>query len=125
LLEPIPKDQLHASKKLAKIEEQEDMLLLEFEDGSEVQADALIGADGIFGSVRAHVLGADHEAVKPVAAGWAGAMNIVPYPKAEAKLGAEILDENRQYGWVSDGGIFIHDSIMGGKMVQCIGTSVN
>jgi len=125
LLEPIPKDQLHASKKLAEIEKQEERLLLKFEDRSEVQADALIGADGIFRSVRAHVLSVDHEAVKPVAAGWARAMNMAPYPKAEAKLGAEILNENRQFGWVSDGGIFIHDSIMGGKMVQCIGTSVN
>ncbi|KAH7082303.1 hypothetical protein FB567DRAFT_630703 [Paraphoma chrysanthemicola] len=125
LLEPIPKDRLHASKKLAEIKSQEEGLLLKFEDGSEVLAHALIGADGIFGSVRAHVLGADHEAVKPVAAGWAGTMNMVPYAKAEAKLGAEILNENRQFGWVSDGGIFIHDSIMGGKMVQCIGTSVN
>jgi salicylate hydroxylase len=91
LLKPIPKNRLHASKKLTGIEMQEEMLLLKFEDGSEVQADALIGADGIFGSVRAHVLGPDHEAVKPVAAGWAGAMNMVPYIKAEAKLGAEIL----------------------------------
>ena len=125
LLEPIPKDRLHAGKKLAEIQRYQERLLLKFEDGSEVQADALIGADGVFGSVRAHVLGADHDAVKPVAAGWAGAMNMVPYAKAEAKLGAEILNENRQYGWVSDGGIFIHDSVMGGKMVQCIGTSVN
>ncbi|CAO2654521.1 Nn.00g112540.m01.CDS01 [Neocucurbitaria sp. VM-36] len=125
LLEPIPKDRLQASKKLAEIKQQEEGLLLKFEDGSKVQVDALIGADGIFGSVRAHVLGADHEAVKPVAAGWAGAMNMVPYPKAEAKIGAEILNENRQFGWVGDGGIFIHDSIMGGKMVQCIGTSVD
>jgi salicylate hydroxylase len=125
LLEPIPKDRLHAGKKLMGIEEQNESLMLKFEDGSEVQADALIGADGIFGSVRAHVLGAGHEAVKPVAAVWAGAMNMVPYPKAEAKLGAEILKENRQFGWVSDGGIFIHDSIMDGKMVQCIGTSVS
>lgn len=99
--------------------------MLKFEDGSEAQADALIGADGIFGSVRAHVLGVDHEAVKPVAAGWAGAMNMVPYARAEALLGADILNERRQFGWVSDGGIFIHDVIMGGKMVQCIGTPVN
>jgi salicylate hydroxylase len=125
LLQPIPKGRLHAEKKLAKIGIQEDGLLLRFEDGAEVQVDALIGADGIFGTVRTHILGAAHAAVKPVPAGWAGAMNMVPYPKAEAKLGAEILKENRQYGWVSDGGIFIHDSIMGGKMVQCIATSVN
>jgi salicylate hydroxylase len=125
LLEPIPKDRLHAGKKLAAIEQQEGRLLLKFEDGFEIQADALIGADGIFGSIRAYVLGADHEAVKPVAAGWADVMNMVPYPKAEAKLGAEILNETRQFGWVTDGGIFIHDCIMGGKMVQCIGVSVN
>jgi salicylate hydroxylase len=124
LLEPISKDRLHANKKLANIEEQEEKVLLKFEDGSEVQADALIGADGIFGSVRVHVLGADHDAVKPVAADWAGAWNMVPFSKAEAKLGAEILSENRQFGWVSDGGFFLHDFTMGGKMVQCIGTSV-
>jgi salicylate hydroxylase len=125
LLEPISKDRLHAGKKLAAIEEHGKRLLLKFEDGSHAQADALIGADGIYGSVRAHVLNADHEAVTPVAAAWAGAMNMVSYAKAEEKLGAEILNENRQFGWVSDGGIFIHDSLMGGKMVQCIGTSVN
>jgi salicylate hydroxylase len=125
LLKPLPKDRLHANKKLSKIEEQKEGLLLKFEDGSGVHADALIGADGIFGTIRAHVLGADHEAVRPVPAGWAGVMNMVPYPKAEAKLNTDFLDDNRQYGWVSDGGIFIHDSIMGGKMVQCIGTSVH
>jgi salicylate hydroxylase len=58
----------------------------------------LLARMAIFGSVRAHVLGADHEAVKPIAAGWAGAMNMVPYAKAEAKLGAEILNKNRQFG---------------------------
>ncbi|KAH7381500.1 hypothetical protein DE146DRAFT_749137 [Phaeosphaeria sp. MPI-PUGE-AT-0046c] len=102
LLDPIPKDCLHAGKKLVKI----------------------TNPDGIFGTVRAHVLGEKHEAVKPVAADWAGVMNMVPFPKAEANLGAETLTDNRQYGRVSDGGILIHDSVMGGKMVQCIGTSV-
>ncbi|KAH7408781.1 hypothetical protein DE146DRAFT_786177 [Phaeosphaeria sp. MPI-PUGE-AT-0046c] len=125
LLEPLPKDRLHANRKLSKIEDQEEGLLLTFEDGSEACADALIGADGIFGTLRAHVLGADHEAVKAVPAGWAGAMNMVPYAKAETKLAADFLNDKRLYGWVSDGGIFIHESITGGKMVQCIGTSVN
>lgn len=125
LLEPIPDAQLHANKKLESIEEQSQGLLLRFEDGSTVHADGLIGADGIFGFVRSHVLGADHAAVKPISAGWAGAMNMVPFDKAEAKLGTEVFKENRQYGWVGENGIFIHDSIMNGKMVQCIGTFVN
>ena len=112
LLEPIPKETQHAGKKLSEIKINGDTLLLRFQDGDEIQADALIVADGIFGTVRAHVLGANHKAVKPVAAGWAGAMNMVAYSIAEAKLGAEILNDGRQYGWVTDGGIFIHDTVI-------------
>lgn len=97
LLEPISKEQLHPKKKLSEIQKRGERLLLKFEDGAEVEADALIGADGIFGTVRTHVLGANHDAVQPVAAGWAGAMNMVPYSKAEAKLGGEILSQNQQF----------------------------
>jgi salicylate hydroxylase len=116
---------MHTNKKLVAIDEQPNGLLLTFEDGSTIATDALIGADGIFGFVRSHILGKDHAAAKPVPAGWAGAMNLVTYTKAQSKLGAEILQQNRQYGWVGENGIMIHDSIMDGKMVQCIGTSVD
>jgi salicylate hydroxylase len=39
-------------------------------------------------------------------------------------LGREWFEEDRQYGWVGPGGIFIHDLANDGKMVQCIGTTV-
>ena len=107
-----------------KIDNLIDALKLHFEDGSSEVVDALIGADGIFGFVRQHVLGLDHPATKPVPAGWSGLVNMVPYPKGVAKLGAEVLEEHRQYGWVGDGGIFIHDSIAN-KLVMCIGTRVD
>lgn len=125
LLEPIPRSTMHAKKKLVKIDEQSEGLLLKFDDGSTISADTLIGADGIFGFVRSYILGDDHQALKPVPAGWAGAMNMVPLPQAQGKLGAELLQQNRQYGWVGENGIMIHDSVMDGKMVQCIGTSVD
>lgn len=85
-------------------------LLLKFQDGHKVQVDALVSADGILGTIRAHVLTAGHVAVKP-------------YSKAEAKLEPNILKDGRQHGWVTDGGIFVDDFIMGGKIAQCIGTS--
>ncbi|KAF2648246.1 FAD/NAD(P)-binding domain-containing protein [Lophiostoma macrostomum CBS 122681] len=125
LLEPVSRSTMHTNKKLVSIDEQTNDLLLTFEDGTTITTDALIGADGISGFVRSHVLGSDHGAVKPVHAGWAGVMNLVPIAKAQSKLGAEVLQQNRQYGWMGENGIMIHDSIMDGKMVQCIGTSVD
>ncbi|KAF2121027.1 hypothetical protein BDV96DRAFT_484648 [Lophiotrema nucula] len=125
LLEPIPRENMHANKKLVAIEQQPHGLTLKFEDGTSESADALIGADGIFGFVRSYVLGDNHPALKPVAAGWAGAMNMVPFAKARDTLGPESFKINRQYGWVGENGLMIHDLINNGEMVQCIGTSVD
>ncbi|KAI4150841.1 MAG: hypothetical protein LQ340_003864 [Diploschistes diacapsis] len=60
LLAPLPQESLHADKKLEKIEEFNDgSLKLQFQDSSSTVVDTLIGADGIFGSVREHILGSD------------------------------------------------------------------
>jgi salicylate hydroxylase len=127
LLEPIPSENMHANKRLVAIDDspQGQGLVLTFEDGTSTHVDVLVGADGIFGFVRSYILGADHPAVKPVAAGWAGVVNLVPFSKAEEKLGSRWFEENRQYGWVGPNGIMIHDLNSDGKMVQCIGTSVD
>ena len=83
----LPQGSLHADKKLEKIEEFNDRSLsLQFQDSSSTVVDTFIGADGIFGSVREHILGSD-PSVKPVPAGWAGTVNMVPFSKATAKLG--------------------------------------
>ncbi|KAF2228799.1 FAD/NAD(P)-binding domain-containing protein [Viridothelium virens] len=125
LLAPMPPEIMHANKKLSAIEEHSNALVLQFEDGSTAETDALIGADGLFGSVRSHVLGADHPAVKPVAAGWAGAHNLVSYDTASNKLGRELFEEDRQYGWIGEGGLFMHDVLNDRKIVQCVGSSVD
>lgn len=127
LLEPVPSEYMHTNKKLVAIDDapQGNGLVLKFEDGTTTSVDALIGADGIFGYVRSHILGMDHPAVKPVAAGWAGSANLVPFEKARDELGAQWFEENRQYGWVGPKGIMIHGLTNDGKMVQCHGTSVD
>jgi 2-polyprenyl-6-methoxyphenol hydroxylase-like FAD-dependent oxidoreductase len=52
LLSRLPSEQLHCSKKLVNITETEQCSQLEFADGSFVQADIVIGADGVFSKVR-------------------------------------------------------------------------
>ena len=73
---------MHTSKKLVRIDQQAAKVTLAFEDGATVTVDALIGADGIFGFVRSHILGANHSALKPVLTGWAGVMKMVPLEDA-------------------------------------------
>ena len=123
LLAPLPRDVLLASKKLIAIEEAEDELTLHFEDGSSHTVDALIGADGIFSRVRAHILG-DSPSAKAVASGWWGCRRLVPLEEAQKKLGAELLEVPRQYGWIGDRGFMMHDVLDAGKTVQCVAAGV-
>ncbi|KAF1979207.1 FAD/NAD(P)-binding domain-containing protein [Bimuria novae-zelandiae CBS 107.79] len=100
LLAPIPPENMHASKKLVRIEEATSRpLTLHFSDNTSTPADALIGADSIFGFVRSHVLPPAHPAPMPVPVGWVGTINMVPTAKAREKLGAQWFEEDRQYGW--------------------------
>lgn len=94
---------------------------MQFQDGSIQHADALIGADGIFGFVRKYVLGADDTATEPVFAGWWDCRNLVSMEKAREKLGERYFEEDRQYGWMGDGGFIMHDVLDNGKTVQCVG----
>jgi len=125
LLAPLPPGIMSTSKKLVDIVPIDAVegggIELRFQDGSVERADALIGADGIFGFVRKYVLGANDAATEPVYAGWWDCRNLVPMEKAREKLGEQYFVENRQYGWVGDGGFIMHDVLDNGKTVQCVG----
>ncbi|KAK3989418.1 hypothetical protein QBC44DRAFT_350634 [Cladorrhinum sp. PSN332] len=125
LLAPLPESILHPSKKLANIAENEDgTLSVSFEDGTTSNLDAVIGADGIFSSVRAHVLGdsAAEHAASP--AGFWDCRVMVPYEKAKATLGAQYFDQDRQYGWIGDQAFVMHDIAESRTMVQCVISAV-
>ncbi|RYP66706.1 hypothetical protein DL771_007639 [Monosporascus sp. 5C6A] len=95
-----------------------------FEDGTVDKFDAVIGADGIFGSVRSYVLQdkVDQFAASP--AGFWDCRNLVPLERAKAVLGKELFEQDRQYGWVGDGGFLMHDVLENRTMVQCIISAV-
>lgn len=53
----IPKSQIHLGKKLIEVKERANDVALYFEDGTEVCADAVIGADGVHSLLREYILG--------------------------------------------------------------------
>lgn len=69
----MPRQNVHFSKKLESIEEQDDHIILHFNDGSCYECDYLIGADGIHSVVRPYVLNTHGlPEVKPIFSGtWA------------------------------------------------------
>ncbi|KAL9621525.1 MAG: hypothetical protein Q9160_004055 [Pyrenula sp. 1 TL-2023] len=52
-------------------------------------------------------------------------VNLVSYDKVSSKLGKKLFEEDRQYGWIGEGGLFMHDVLNDGQMVQCVGTSID
>lgn len=62
----IPKDVAQFGKRLQSLEEGRDgRLQMQFEDGTLVEADAVIGCDGIKSRVRQSMFGIDHPCAKP------------------------------------------------------------
>ena len=139
LLSPLPSSLLHANKKLSGIQESSPSeagtgalpVSVRFEDGTASDFDAVIGADGIFSSVRAHVLrlpeggggSPDHEHAASPAGFW-DCRVMIPYEKAKAALGEQYFDEDRQYGWIGDRAFVMHDIAESRTMVQCVISAV-
>lgn len=121
LLKPIDKTRMHTDKKVVYIKDLDTgRVLVHFADGTTFEADAVIGADGVRGYIREYVLGSDHLALKPQFAGFWDARSLIPMQKAKELLGEEYFEVPRQYGWVGDGGFFMHDVLDGGETVQCV-----
>ena len=88
LVKSFPSERAHFNKRVEFLEEKPDSpVVIHFKDGTTATADAVIGADGIHSTVRAHLLG--KEAAKPVFAGSVAYRALVPMDKAVEKLGEE------------------------------------
>ncbi|KAI0549717.1 salicylate hydroxylase [Xylaria curta] len=122
LLAPLPKETLHVNKKLSKLSESSDGVEVNFTDGTTMLYDAVIGADGIFSTVRDYVLRdvSTKYNCKASPAGFWDCRNLVSFENAKAALGEELFKLDRQYGWVSDGAFIMHDVLENGTTVQCV-----
>lgn len=121
LLGPLDDAQKHINKKVVRIENNDsDPAEIFFDDGTTFTADAVIGADGIRGFVRGYVLENNDPAVPAKKAGFWDSRVLVPLQKAKELMGEEYFEWDRQYGWVGDGGFFMHDILDGGETVQFV-----
>lgn len=126
LLAPLPAERLHASKALSDITATAaGDVQVTFRDGQSESFHAVIGADGIFSSVRRYVLQGTADDDGPSPAGFWDCRNVVPFEKAKDNLGAQYFEEDRQYGWAGDGAFIMHDVLENRTKVQCVISAVD
>lgn len=123
-LKPLPKTALHGNKKLTSITPADFGIEFTFQDGTVKKFDGVVGADGVFSSVRKYVLEDAAEWVASPSGFW-DSRNLVPFEKAQACLGREYFEVDRQYGWIGDGADFLHDVLKNRTMVQCIMSGID
>ncbi len=143
----IPPRAVHFNARVASIREAggggAEGATLVFGDGSQKKYDIVIGADGVQGITRRHVLGGgspsnhDHRVnTEPRPTGYWGLHVTVPLERAQAALGPEFLfgsqggsgsgngngDPARWMGvrWVGDGTFMQHQLLNGGRDVQVV-----
>ena len=86
----VPKDIARFGKRLSDITENSSgKLVMNFDDGTTAEADAIIGCDGIKSRVRQMIVGADHPSAKPSYTHKYAYRGLVPMEKAIEAVGEE------------------------------------
>ncbi|KAI1854454.1 hypothetical protein JX266_000572 [Neoarthrinium moseri] len=115
---------MHISKKLERVDctDGGPTTLCLFTDGSTYDCDILVGADGIYSTVRKILLGEEDPAAHLRNSGWWAVMALKPYEEARACLGSEYVDANnaREHSWIGGGTYILHNVSNDGHLVQFV-----
>lgn len=111
LLAAVPSADVHLDKRLTRLDETDDGVLLEFADQSTAEADFVIGADGIHSMVQQHLFGE----LPLTFSGWASHRGIVNSKDIE-DLDIEVIAGK----WLGPDRHFVHYYVSGGKQLTFI-----
>ncbi|KAK6081498.1 mannitol 1-phosphate dehydrogenase [Seiridium cupressi] len=122
LLGGVPPRMVHFNTRVTSIMEASpgNGLVLTFSDGSQKRYDVVIGADGVHGKTRAHVIGPNDPAQNPRPSGLWSLPIKVPFERAVEAMGPETLDPRhpQQVTWIGDGTTMQQDLLDMGRGVQ-------
>ncbi len=111
LADAIPPERLHVGHKLVGMEHKGERIVARFENGVQVEADVLVGADGIHSRVHALVFGAEKARFTGCIA-WRG---LVPAEKVR-HLGIEVVS----HSWMGPDGHVVHYWVSGGRFMNVV-----
>jgi salicylate hydroxylase len=109
LAKPVPPERVHLAHRCTGVEQDGDTVRARFENGAEIEADVLIGADGIFSAVRRAMLGPE----KPRFACRAY-RGLIPVERVR-----DIPPESTAF--LGPGRHFIHYFVSAGRMLNFVG----
>jgi salicylate hydroxylase len=107
----LPPERVHVGHKLAGLEEKGERVVVRFENGAVVDADVLVGADGIHSKVR-HIVFGPEKARFTGCVAWRG---LVPAEKV-AHLGVEVASHN----WMGPDGHVVHYWVSAGRFMNVV-----
>ena len=107
----LPPERVHVSHKLVDLEQKGERVVARFESGATVEADVLVGADGIHSRVR-HIVFGPEKARFTGCVAWRG---LVPAERV-ARLGIEVASHN----WMGPGGHVVHYWVSAGRFMNVV-----
>jgi salicylate hydroxylase len=107
-----PLEHAHFRHRLASLRHAADRVVARFENGAEIAADLLIGADGIHSAVRRELFGPE----APRFTGCIAYRGLVPVERLKP-LGLEVVSGN----WFGPGQHFVHYFVAGGRLLNFVG----
>jgi salicylate hydroxylase len=107
-----PSARIHLGHRLVGLQGRGDATEASFDNGVQVTADVLVGADGIHSAVRAALFGEE----EPRFAGCVAYRGLVPVERI-ADLGLELGSQS----WVGPGGHFVHYFVSRGRLLNFVG----
>lgn len=93
----LPEGKAEFNKRLVDVDQNGEKVVCKFADGTQAEADAVVGCDGIRSGTRPFVFDHKEELVKPVFTKKVAYRGLVPMKLAEAALGAEKANNRQMY----------------------------